>query len=164
MAALNAADWTIITVVGISTLISLLRGFIKEALSLVGWVLAFVVSMVFSERLASLLGGSIEDATGRHIVAFAILFIGTLVVVGLLAKLLQSLMEFAGLSALDRVLGMAFGFARGILILLAFVVALRATLGLDRFGWWQESLLLPHLMLLESWFWAFTGLLRALLA
>lgn len=163
MDALNAADWTIVSVIGISMLISVLRGFIKEALSLVGWVLAFIVSMVFSERLASLLSNQIHDSTGRHIVAFALLFVFTLIVVGLLAKLLQSLVEFAGLGVLDRVLGMAFGFARGVLVLLAFIVMLRPTLGLDRMGWWQESLLLPHLMLLEGWFWAFTGLLRGLL-
>jgi len=68
--ALNAADWTIISVIGISLLISLLRGFVKEALSLVGWILAFIVAMVFSDHLASLLSGSIEDDTGRTIVAF----------------------------------------------------------------------------------------------
>jgi membrane protein required for colicin V production len=164
MDTLNAADWVIVSVIGISMAISLVRGFIKEALSLAGWVLAFIVSMVFSQSLASLLAGSIENDTGRHIVAFAVLFVGTLIVTGLLAKLLQSLVESAGLGGLDRLLGMAFGFARGVLVLLALVVMLRSPLGLDRLAWWQESVLMPHLLLMESWFWTVTGVLRGFIA
>ena len=79
MDALNAADWSIITVVGVSTLLSLLRGFVKEALSLIGWVLAFIVAMVFAERFAYLLASSIANPTGRYIVAFAALFVLTLI-------------------------------------------------------------------------------------
>ena len=58
MDALIAADWVIITVVGLSMLISLLRGFVREAFSLAGWVLGFVIAMVFADRLAYLLTGS----------------------------------------------------------------------------------------------------------
>ena len=73
MDALNAADWVIITVVGLSMLISLLRGFVREAFSLAGWVLGFVVAMVFADRLAYLLTGFIDDATGRDIVCLPLL-------------------------------------------------------------------------------------------
>lgn len=164
MDALNAADWVIVTVIGVSMLISLLRGFIREAFSLAGWVLGFVVAMVFADRFAYLLSGVIADATGRFILAFAVLFVLTLLAVALLGKLLRSLLEFAGLGALDRLLGMAFGFARGVFVLLAAVVMLRALLELERFAWWQSSVLLPHLLLLESWFREFTGMLSAALA
>lgn len=53
MDALNAADWTIITVVGVSMILSLLRGFVREALSLLGWLLAFLIAMVFPTDLRS---------------------------------------------------------------------------------------------------------------
>jgi membrane protein required for colicin V production len=162
--ALNAADWAILTVIGLSMILSLMRGFIREALSLVGWVLAFLVAMVFAERLAYLLAGSIQDPTGRHIVAFAVLFVLTLIVVALLAKLLQSLVEFAGLGGLDRLLGMAFGFARGVFVLLAAVTILRPALQLEQYEWWRQSRLLPHLLLLEGWFRGLTGWLSAVLA
>jgi len=161
--ALNAADWVIVTVVGSSMLISLLRGFVREAFSLAGWVLGFIVAMVFSDRLAYLPGGFVNDETGRYILAFALLFVLTLIAVALAGKLLLSLVQFAGLGMLDRVLGMAFGFARGVVILLA-VVMLRELLELDSFEWWQSSVLLPHLLLLESGFRQFTGTLSALLA
>lgn len=159
--ALNSADWIIITVLGLSTLLSLLRGFIREALSLVGWVMAFLIAMVFSDRLATLLANTISDDTGRQVVAFALLFVSTLIAAALLGKLLQSLIEMAGLSVLDRLLGMAFGFARGVFILLAAVAMLRGVLDLDRFLWWQNSVLLPHLLLMEGWFRSFTTMLSA---
>jgi membrane protein required for colicin V production len=161
--ALNAADWSIITVVGVSTLLSLLRGFVKEALSLIGWVLAFIVAMVFAERFAYLLASSIANPTGRYIVAFAALFVLTLIAVALAARLLQSVVNFVGLGALDRLLGMAFGFARGVLVSLAVVALLGPTLQLDSYAWWQESVLLPHLLLMEGWFRGFTGTLRDLI-
>ena len=162
--SLNAADWAILTVVGLSTLLSLLRGFIKEALSLVGWVLAFLVALIFADRLAYLLANSIENPTGRYLVSFAGLFVLTLIAVGLLAKLLQNLVEFAGLGGLDRVLGMAFGFARGVFLVLAAITMLRPAFQLERFEWWQQSMLLPHLLLMEGWFRGITGWLSGMLA
>jgi len=161
--ALNAADWTILTVIGISTLLSLLRGFVKEALSLIGWVLAFLIAMVFADRLAYVLASSIEDPTGRYVVAFATLFVLTLVAVALVAKLARSFIEFAGLGTLDRILGMAFGLARGVFVVLAAVVLLRPALDLDQYAWWQHSRLLPHLLLMEGWFREFTAMLSNLL-
>ncbi len=157
MDALNAADWTIITVVGISMVISLLRGFVREAMSLVGWVMAFIVAMVFADRFAFLLTGSIQDETGRYVVAFASLFVLTLIAAALLARLLQSLIAFVGLGFLDRLLGMGFGFARGVFVLLAATVMLRPVVQPERFGWWQQSVLMPHLLLMEGWFRSVTG-------
>lgn len=160
MDSLNAADWIILTVVSVSTLLSLLRGFIKEALSLLGWILGFLVAMVFAERFAAVLSPAIENPTGRYVVAFAVLFVLTLIAVALLAKLLQSLVAFVGLGALDRVLGLGFGFVRGVFVVLAAVVLLRPIFEPERFVWWQQSQLLPHVLLMESWFVQFTGTLR----
>lgn len=164
MDALNSADWAIVSVIGVSTLISLVRGFVREAFSLAGWVLAFIAALVLADRLAYLLSGWIADETGRRILAFALLFIVTLIAVGLLGKVVRRLIGFAGLGLFDRLLGMVFGFSRGVFVLLAAVVMLRALLDLDRFDWWQQSILLPHLLLLESWFHDFTSMLSGWLA
>lgn len=164
MQALNSADWLIVIVVFASMLISILRGFVKEALSLLSWVLALVLALVFSERLALLLSDYIADSRGRYLLAFAILFIGTLVVGALLGKLMRSVVEMAGLSLLDRLLGMIFGAARGIMLLLAVAAMMRTTLQLDASQWWQESVLLPHLLMLESWFRAAAGSVQTLIA
>ena len=164
MDALNAADWVIVSVIGVSTLVSLLRGFVREAFSLAGWVLAFLAALLLSDRLAYLLSGWIADETGREVVAFALLFTSTLIAAGLCGRLLRSLVEFAGLGVFDRVLGMAFGFTRGVFVLLAAVMMLRGVLEPERFGWWQESALLPEILLLEGWFREFTHQMSSLLA
>ena len=71
-------DWVILAVVVVSALISLKRGFVKEALSLASWVAAFLVARFFSANLATLLVGQIETNSLRWIVAFVILFAGAL--------------------------------------------------------------------------------------
>ena len=113
--------------------------------------------MIFGDRFAFLLTGSIQDETGRYVVAFAALFVLTLITVALLARLLQSLIAFAGLGLLDRLLGMGFGFARGVFLLLAAIVMLRPLAQPETFAWWQDSVLLPHLLLMEGWFRSVTG-------
>ena len=152
MEALNAADWVMIIVVAISTLISLLRGFVREAISVTSWVLALVISLVFSDRFAILLSGQISDPMAAFLVAFAILFIATLLMGVLTTYLLKALLSAVGLTGLDRTLGTIFGFARGVLILLAMAVFLRPALGLDQYQWWRTSALLPDLLMLEGWF------------
>ncbi len=164
MDALNAADWTIIIVVGVSMILSVLRGFVREALSLLGWLLAFVIAMVFSDRFAFLLTGSVQDETGRYLIAFASLFVLTLITVALLGRLLQSLISFVGLGFLDRVLGMGFGFARAVFVLLAAIVLMRPLVHPERFGWWEHSVLLPHLLLMEHWFRSVTGAASGMLS
>lgn len=147
---MNWADWTILVIIGISSLISLKRGFVKEALSLVTWLLAFIVARLFSQPLSVLLEPHIETPSVRIVAAFAMLFIATLIVGILINKLVGALVEATGLSGTDRILGIGFGAARGGLI----VVALVALIGLspavnDR--WWQESQLIPHFVLMEAW-------------
>jgi len=77
---MNWADWTIVAIVGVSALLSLWRGLIKEALSLVIWVVAFIVSTMFSDSLAFMLSDIITTPSLRHMVAMALLFAGTLMV------------------------------------------------------------------------------------
>ena len=144
------ADWVIIAVIVVSSLISLKRGFVKEALSLVTWVVAFVVARLFTDNLSTLLAEYIDTPSARVVAAFAILFIATLFIGALLSNLIGLLIKATGLSGTDRVLGMVFGIARGGLI----VVVLIALLGMtpviqDR--WWQQSTLIPHFAVMEEW-------------
>ena len=77
---LSGVDWGIIVVLSLSTLLSLWRGFVREALSLLGWVAAFLVAHLFVDELALQLSVAIANVTGRYIAAYAILFVSTLVV------------------------------------------------------------------------------------
>ena len=62
----NGVDWVIIVVLTISTLFSLWRGFVREALSLLAWIAAFIVAHLFVDQLAAQLGGVIANMTGRY--------------------------------------------------------------------------------------------------
>jgi len=99
--AFNGFDWTIVVVVAASILLSLIRGFTREALSLAGWVAAFVLANLYAVPLTSLLAPWIDNLTGRYVVAFAMLFVGTLLLTTLLVRLSTRVVRVTGLSLLD---------------------------------------------------------------
>ena len=136
-------DYVLLGIVVLSAAISLLRGFIREALALVGWVAAVWIAITFSESLAKLFVSSIELPSMRLALAYLILFIGTLVVAGLLVWLVGMLVEKTGLSGTDRMLGMIFGLARGVIIA-AILVLLAGMTPLPKDPWWREAVLVPH--------------------
>ena len=143
-------DWVIIGVLAISCLVSLKRGFVREALSLVVWVAAFVLARMFSGNLATLLADHIETNSVRWIAAFVILFLGTVAVGTMVSYLLSELIRLTGLGGTDRVLGMVFGLIRGLVVLVAAVYGLQYTV-VPKDSWWQESLIIPHLVILADW-------------
>ncbi len=142
-------DYVILGVIGLSTIISLVRGFVREALSLVVWVFAFWVAWTFFRELAVHLG-VFSAPSVRLGVAFAILFIATLVVGALVNYLIGQLVDKTGLSGTDRLIGMLFGAARGAL-LVAVLVLLAGLTPFPEDPWWQESGLLGHFQELATW-------------
>jgi membrane protein required for colicin V production len=100
-----------------------MRGLVKEILSLIGWVAAFVLANAFGAKLAPMLPSVIPGESLRLIVAFIALFLGVRVLMGLLALAIGALIEASGLSLADRGLGGLFGLGRGIVIVLAGVMA-----------------------------------------
>lgn len=146
---MNAADWVIVAVIGLSTLLSLLRGFTREAVSLGAWVVALMGARVLSPALSAVFIGTIENPEMREWAAFAVLFIGILAVGMLVAHMLAEAVRDSALSFGDRVLGMAFGFSRGVLVVVVAIAFSVRWLGNEH--WWTESRFIPHLVLFESW-------------
>ena len=151
VSSITTIDWLIIAVVILSTLLSLKRGFVKEVLSLLTWVIAFVVAVKFSNQMQVLLVEQVQNDQIRYIVAFISLFIATLIVGALVSFLLSSLIQVTGLSSTDRVLGMLFGFARGSLIVIAFVALLSLSPAIEQSEFWKTSQLIPQLSQLNEW-------------
>ena len=143
-------DWAIIAIIVVSALISLTRGFVKEALSLVTWVLAGLVAWLFGGALAELLAPYIDTPSLRVIAACSILFILTLLLGGLINYLIGQLVKATGLSGTDRFLGMVFGAARGGLLVVV-IVGLLSLAPVEADTWWRESVMIPHFLLVADW-------------
>ena len=147
----SAVDWAIIAVLGLSILLSLWRGFVREAVSLAGWIAAFVVANMFVGEMATFLQQWIANVTGRYVAAYALLFAGMLMVAGIVGKLSAQVVKVTGLTLLDRFLGTVFGFARGIIIVLVVVYVLRQLAPPQNLLWLDESQLMPHVDMLGQW-------------
>ncbi|MBO6257944.1 MAG: CvpA family protein [Succinivibrio sp.] len=154
---LTALDWVIIAVVAVSAFFSIMRGFVKEAVSLLSWIIAFVVTGRFYGSVAAFLTFSNDELT-RNFLAIILLFIATLILVGLVGKIVCSLVVKAGLSGFDRLLGIVFGVVRGVLILCAVLAVLQILFNLhiltflQENSWWQDSVFRPDLEKIVSWF------------
>ena len=103
-------------------MISSVRGFVREALSLLGWGLAFWVSLKFSGGLALFLADTIQDPILRLIVAFLILFIASLIVSTIVNYFVIQFVHRTGMTGADRSIGIVFGVLRGLLIITALVL------------------------------------------
>jgi membrane protein required for colicin V production len=135
----NAWDAALLAVVLLSTLVGLFRGFVLEVLSLLGWFVAVVAAIVFAPDVAAWLPVGEPGSRMRDIAALVALFLVVLVVWGILARLLSRLIGKTPLRPLDRLLGMAFGFARAALVLLALTAVLLATPIARSDGWRQST-------------------------
>jgi membrane protein required for colicin V production len=148
--AFTWVDWAIIAIIVVSSLISLKRGFVKEALSLVAWIVAGVVAWMFGGALSQHLVDYIQTPSARVIAACVILFVATLLVCALVNFLVGELIRVTGLSGTDRFLGMVFGAARGGLLVVV-LVGLLSLAPVQQDPWWQQSSLLPHFLMVADW-------------
>jgi membrane protein required for colicin V production len=138
---MTVVDVILIIVIILSALFSLMRGFVREAISLATWVIAIWIAATFTPKLAAELPGGIESEAVRQAIGFGILFVLSLMVGALINSLISHLVKKTGLSGADRVFGVIFGILRGGLIILVFVVIGGMT-PLPEEDWWQSSVLL----------------------
>ncbi len=147
---MNWVDYTIIGIIAVSAVTSVIRGFVREVLSLVAWVAAFWVALKFSHQAADYATNYIHNPSVREATAFIVLFLVTLLVVALVNYLIVQLVDKTGISGTDRMLGMVFGIARGVLIV-ALLVLLAGLTSIPEEPWWKESTLLDHFVSLAVW-------------
>lgn len=149
-------DAIIIGIIVFSLMISLWRGFIREVLSLVGWVAAFFIASKFYPHLSAVLLGLdspyLQNEYVRNGIAAAILFIAVLIVSGIINALLSQLADKTGLTGTDRVLGAAFGVLRGVFIVAGLLFFISRFTSFDQSEFWKESQLIPHFDFIVAWF------------
>lgn len=148
---MNALDYTMLAVIGISALLGLLRGFVREVVSLLVWIAAIWLAMTYSSGMAERLGGFIHNPSARLAGAFIALFLSVLIVGVIINYLLASLLKKAGVRTSDRILGVMFGMARGVLIVILAVVLVELTPLVDSSSW-RDSLLVEHAHPLLAYF------------
>ncbi|MET3650999.1 CvpA family protein [Dyella japonica] len=147
---MNWADYIILAVLGVSVLIGLWRGLISEVLALGIWIAAFWVAWTFGPSVAGYFEHSIQLPSARILVGYGLCFIAVLVLGALLRFLVSKLVEGTGLSGTDRLLGMVFGFVRGVLLVTLAVFLLGFT-AFTRDPWWHDSALLPQFKGMAAW-------------
>lgn len=137
-------DYAVLLVVGISVALGVVRGLIREAFSLAGWIAAFIVANTFAVEVAAWLGSVVHNDTARLVAAFLLLFLVVLLLTGLSGLLLSKLFRIAGFGIADRALGAVFGLVRGVVLALVAVMVVGFT-AIPQQPFWRASLLAPPL-------------------
>jgi membrane protein required for colicin V production len=142
---MNGFDIAVLVVVVLSTLLAFARGVVRELIALASWVAALVLALALGGEVASMLPVLETSPAARYILAAGLVFIGVLVAGAAIAHLLTKAVRAVGLGFLDRLLGAVFGIARGVAIVLLFVLVAGVTT-LPRYEWWQNAAFGPVLV------------------
>ena len=144
--AINSVDIIILLITLISVVVGVMRGFIREALSVVSWVLAIWLAITYCKEAGQYLSGYVSISTPALEVAlgFATTFIGSLLVFALLTYLIHKLIVQDAIKGTDRMLGALFGVLRAVIIVAAMMVIGRS-IDMQTRDWWQNSVLLAQL-------------------
>ena len=137
-------DYAVLLIVGLSVVLSVWRGAVREILSLAAWVAAFWAAGRYAHSAAAMLPQAVAGESLRLLVAFAGVFILVWLLLGAVAWVASTLVKSAGLGLADRMVGAVFGLARGVLIVMALVLAAGLTV-LPKNPMWRHAVLSPPL-------------------
>jgi len=136
---MTAFDYAVLCIVGLSVLISLMRGLVREALSIAGWIIAWYAARTYASQLAPLLPADIPTEKLKMMAGFLIVFLSALLVSSLLSIALSGLFKRIGLGWVNRTLGGLFGLAKGLLIV-TILVMLAGMTGLPQDPRWANAM------------------------
>ena len=153
---MTGADVLILLVFLGSTLIGLLRGFVREAVSLAFWIVAIWAAWKFGPIVEPRLGGLLADPkiapwVGRFVILMLVLLIGWVI-----GMLLSYFTRSMGLGPLDRAIGLLFGILRG-MVLVGLMIIGGELLHLNQEPWWGRSKLVPYGETVGDWLRAMVG-------
>lgn len=133
-------DYAVLGILGASILLSLMRGFVREALGLASWVAALFMARSYAVTVAHMLPNAIPNESLRMLAGFVIVFLVTLLATSLLTIFVSELVKKMGLSMMDRGLGAVFGLTRGVLIVCVLVM-LGGLTSLPQRAEWRDAML-----------------------
>ena len=123
---MNALDWAIVVIVGVSLITGIVKGLTRELVSLGALVAGLVAALWWYPEVASLLAPYTSGAGVAGFAAFALILLAFLLLGWAVSRVSSKLIKASGLRWFDRLLGTAFGLARGVLIAAALVLAMLA--------------------------------------
>jgi membrane protein required for colicin V production len=119
---MNYLDITIIIILGASAIYSIIKGFIRDAFSLLAVILGIVAALLFYPAGAKMLEGLITGPQIANIVSFAVIFLAGSIVVSVVGMLISKMIKGADLSFYDRVAGGVFGLIKGYILVAVLVI------------------------------------------
>jgi membrane protein required for colicin V production len=140
---MNVTDYLVIATVLISALVGAMRGFLREAVAVVTWLLALFIAWHFADLVEPHLGGLLAGSYVKPWAARVIIVVVILLVGAGVGALLEHFVRLSIFSGMDRFLGLVFGLLRGVVLLGVFVI-LGQLLRLDGEKWWTRSLMIPY--------------------
>jgi membrane protein required for colicin V production len=162
----NWVDFVIIGIIAISAIVSFFRGFLREALSLLIWVIAIWMAVMFYPGVEPMIP---QDwglpATVRMALAGAAILLGVLIAGGIVTWALGSFLDKTGMSGTDRVVGVFFGGLRGIILVAIAIIIVGLVPAIADNSYWKQSKLVPHFQPLADWgkqMWDNSGMQRKL--
>lgn len=133
-------DYVVIGIVSLSLLFGLWRGVMGEVLALVAWIVGILAAVEFGAHVGQLLFAGLTDPAIRTLAGCVVIFIGVLIVMSLIRMAVRSMVKALGLSVSDRLLGMVFGLARGVLVIMV-LVGLGGMTAAPKQPWWKDATL-----------------------
>lgn len=159
---MQGADYIIVAVVGVSVILGVVRGFVREAVALLSWLVGIWVAWRFSGFLHPYLGGALESPEQKAWAARVIVLLLVLLAGALIGAILSWVTNTAaGLGLLDRMLGFLFGLTRGA-VLVGVGVMIGHALQLDGEAWWKRARLMPYAEYVGHWLEDYAGQTREL--
>jgi membrane protein required for colicin V production len=140
----NLADLIIVIVLLVSVVQAASSGFFQEAFSIAGLVFGYLIAAWQYPRLAGHFAAYISSRWLGEIVAFLAIFLGVMILAGILGRIVRWMMKEAGLRAIDRFLGAILGLVRGCLLVAIVLVSMTAFTPTSR--WLQGSGLAPYFL------------------
>ncbi len=146
----NWFDVVLLVVICLSLMYGLMRGFVREIISLITWIAAFFIAILFSSDLSVYFSQYIKTEFLVNLISFLTLFIVTLIVGALVNYIISQFVQKSGMTIADRFLGAVFGFCRGILVCILIIFLLSNTSLQDK-KWFQNASLTFQLQNISAW-------------
>lgn len=139
----NIFDFIIVGIIFLSVITGFFRGFLREAISLATLFLAFYAALKFSPALGGIFQSFISTPKIRYIIAAILTFLIVLLLGMIINKLAHGLVTVSGLGLIDKILGLVFGAARGVLFVTIILLIIQVG-SFHHTAWYEQSQLTPR--------------------